>query len=272
MQKIRKSLMRALANVTDAIHSPSKKRSSVVSKGSLGGSGGGAGGGLVNKGGSGGGGGGGGGGNKGGVLGSAASGLQNAVLNKVDGLFAIKDNGLFNKGGNTDTNTGCSIVEGWTCPRKGRYAHPIDCQKYVECSRSGPFSKTLQNTVFECADDEAYDPTIRACTTDWSSCEALEQCLYHRQLIEDPSDDNSYFICIRDSSMKLQETYDVYRRDCSPGRVFDPDYQLCLEADDYRRINKEKQRRQQLKKQKRCQKKKAQKKNKKRKSPQKKQQ
>lgn len=110
----------------------------------------------------------------------------------------------------------------------------------------------------------------RSCTTDWSSCEALEQCLYHRQLIEDPSDDNSYFICIRDNS-KFKESYSLYRRDCTPGRTFDPDYGLCLDDDDYRRIQKAKRRRQQQK----CQKKKAQKnkkksQKKKKKSPQKK--
>jgi len=252
VQKIRKSLARALQNVTAAVApvapkvSGKSKKASLRSKGS-GGSGGGGGGGVV-------------------------SGIQNAVLNKVDNLLSIKDNGLFNKGGNSDTNTGCSIVEGWSCPRRGRYAHPIDCQKYVECSKSGgPFSKELSNTVYECEDDEAYDPSIRSCTTDWSSCEALEQCLYHRQLVEDPSDDNSYFICIRDSN-KFKESYSLYRRDCTPGRKFDKDYALCLDEDDYKRINKAKRRRQQIKKQKRCQKKKAQKNKgqKKKKTPQKK--
>lgn len=198
----------------------------------------------------------------GGGIGGAANGLQNAVLNKVDSLLGIKDNGLFNKGnGNTDTNTGCSIVEGWTCPRQGRYAHPIDCQKYVQCSRNGVFSKDFTNTVFECADDEAYDPKIRSCTTDWSSCEALEQCLYNRQLIQDPSDDNSYFICIQ--SGKIKQTFDLYRRDCTPGRVFDPDYQLCLDEEDSKKLANAKQKRKQSKKRKDCEKKKAQKKKKK---------
>lgn len=248
VQKIRKSLARALQNVTAAVApaAPAAPAKESTRKGSGGG---------------------------GGIIGNAASGLQNAVLNKVDGLLSIKDNGLFNKGsGNSDTNTGCSIVEGWSCPRQGRYAHPIDCQKYVQCQKSGgPFSKDLQNTVYECEDDESYDPSIRSCTTDWSSCEALEQCLYHRQLIEDPSDDNSYFICIRDQN-KFKESYSLYRRDCTPGRVYDADYGLCLDDDDYKRINKAKRRRQQIKKQKRCDKKKAQKnKNqKKKKTPQKK--
>lgn len=245
MQKIRKSLSRAFSNVTSTLV-PKRHRSSPRK----GGSGGGA----------------------AGAIGNAVGGIQNAVLNKVDNLFEIKDNGLFNKGGNTDENTGCSIVEGWSCPRQGRYAHPIDCQKYVECSKNGAFSKDLQNTVYECEDDEAYDPSIRSCTTDWSSCEALEQCLYHRQLIEDPSDDNSYFICIRSGS-KFKESYNLYRRDCTPGRAFDPDYQLCLEQKDYDRISSAKRRRQQIKKQKQCKKRKAQKKNKKnkkKKSPSKK--
>ena len=197
----------------------------------------------------------------GGAIQGAASGLQNAVLNQVDSLLSIKDNGLFNKGGNTDTNTGCSIVEGWSCPRQGKYAHPIDCQKYVQCTKNGVFSKELSNTVYECADDEAYDPNIRSCTTDWSSCEALEQCLYNRQLIEDPSDDNSYFICI--SSGKIKETFDLYRRDCTPGRVFDPDYQLCLDSDSYKKLASAKKKRQQEKRRRECEKKKAQKKKKK---------
>lgn len=199
--------------------------------------------------------------NRGGAIGGAVNGVQNAVLNRVDGLLSIKDNGLFNKGGNTDTNTGCSIVEGWTCPRQGKYAHPIDCQKYVQCSKNGVFSKEFSNTVFECADDEAYDPKIRACTTDWSSCEALEQCLYNRQLIEDPSDDNSYFICIQ--SGKLKQTFDLYRRDCTPGRVFDPDYQLCLDEEDSKKLANAKQKRKESKRRKDCEKKKAQKKKKK---------
>lgn len=136
VQKIRKSLARALQNVTAAVVPSIKSGGSAK-----GGSGGGSGGGLISN---------------------AATGLQNAVLNKVDDILSIKDNGLFNKGGNSDTNTGCSIVEGWSCPRKGMYAHPIDCQKYVQCQKNGgPFSKDLSNTVYECEDDEAYDPNIR---------------------------------------------------------------------------------------------------------------
>lgn len=243
VQKIRNSVSRALLNVTSAIN-PFKQPS--ARKGSGGGGGGGSGG--------------------GGGIGGAAMGLQNAVLNQVDKVFAIKDNGLFskNKGGNSDTNTGCSIVEGWSCPRQGKYAHPIDCQKYVQCSKNGVFSKDLSNTVYECADDEAYDPSIRSCTTDWSSCEALEQCLYNRQLIEDPSDDNSYFICIKGG--KIKESYDLYRRDCTPGRVFDPDYQLCLDSDDYKKLASAKKKRQQIKRRKECEKKKQKKKKKKSKS------
>lgn len=247
VQKVRKGLFSTLRNAT-AVSSVFARFMPTSRKGSGGGGGGGA-------------------------LGGAASGLQNAVLNKVDGILGIKGSGgLFSKkkGGNTDINTGCTIVEGWSCPRQGKYAHPIDCQKYVQCSKNGVFSKTLSNTVFECEDDEAYDPNIRSCTTDWSSCEALEQCLYQRQLIEDPSDDTSYFICIKDQS-KFKESYSVYRRDCTPGRTFDPDYQLCIDTEDYKRISAAKKRRQRLKKQKRCQQKKQQrKKNKKNKSKSKK--
>lgn len=134
VQKIRKSLVRAFQNATASLI-PARKRSSPRKN-------------------SGGGGGGGGGSGGSGVLGNVGSGIQNAVLNKVDGLFSIKDNGLFNKnkGSNSDENTGCSIVEGWTCPRGGKYAHPIDCQKYVQCSKTGAFSKDYTNTGMICYD------------------------------------------------------------------------------------------------------------------------
>lgn len=189
-----------------------------------------------------------------------ASALGNGVLNKVDGLLSIKDNGLFgNKNQQGDEDTGCTIVEGWECPRLGKYAHPVDCQRYVKCSLKG------ENSVFECEEDEAYDPDQRQCTTDWSSCEALDQCLYHRQLIEDPSDEGGYFICIRNQN-KFKESYTLYRRACTEDRLFDPDYQLCIDGDDWERIKKAKKRRQQIKKQKKCSKRKGNKSGKKKKS------
>lgn len=252
VQKVRNQYARALQNVTDTPKAGTR----------IGGGSGGSGGSSSSNSGSstsgstssssGGGGGGG-----------IGMGIQNAVLNKVDSLLAIKEQGLFNRGGNSDTNTGCSIVEGWSCPLpRGKYAHPIDCQKYVMCQRSGIFSREITNSVYECEDDEAYDPKQRSCTTDWSSCEALEQCLYNRQLVEDPSDETSYFICIRDSN-KLKESYSMYRRSCTQDRVFDPDYQLCIDCDDSEKLSKAKKKRAQIKKQKECKKKKAQKKKKK---------
>lgn len=164
-----------------------------------------------------------------------------------------------NKNQQGDEDTGCTIIEGWECPRLGKYAHPVDCQRYVKCSLKG------QNTVYECEEDEAYDPDQRECTTDWSSCDALEQCLYHRQLIEDPSDESGYFICIRNQN-KIKESYTLYRRQCTEDRLFDPDYQLCIDEDDYERIKKAKKRRQQIKKQKKCSKRKGNKSGKKKKS------
>lgn len=186
------------------------------------------------------------GGNNGGAHG-LVSNVGNGILNKFDDLLNIRDK--FNRSSEDDGNTGCSIVEGWECSRLGRYAHPVDCQRYIRCTFRG------ENTVYECDDDEAYDPDQRECTTDWSSCEALEQCLYHRQLLEDPSDANGYFICIS-NRRAFHESYTVYRRQCSEGRIFDDDYQQCMEDDDAKRIRDEKKRRQTAKKLKKCSKRK----------------
>lgn len=188
----------------------------------------------------------GGGSNDGGHLSGLPNKVVNAGLNALDKITALPSK-LTNKNKNKDdgTDTKCKIVEGWECPRFGKHAHPIDCQKYVKCSFKG------DNEVFECDDDEAFDPKNRQCTTDWSTCEALEQCLYHRQLIEDPSDDNGYFICIKNNN-KFKESFTVARRSCSNFRKFDKDYQLCMDSGDANRIKKAKRRREQIRKAKKC--------------------
>lgn len=128
---------------------------------------------------------------------------------------------LSNKKQTSHGNT-CVITAGWSCPRFGRHPHPVDCQKYVQCN----FKR--ENTVYECSANQAYDTHSRGCSDDWSSCEALTECLYNHELLEDPSDDQNYFICVKQEKVFKQPRYSAYRRHCSDGRVFDLDYQRCV--------------------------------------------
>lgn len=156
------------------------------------------------------------------------------------GLFG--GGGLFNKKPQDSDEDQCHIVSGWDCPRFGRHAHPIDCQKYVWCTFRG------NNTVYECGEDEAYDLSDRDCSADWSSCEALTDCLYDRELLEDPSDDQAYFICIEQSGgIRRQKQFSAYRRWCQDGRTFDLDYQRCMSETAYDIIEEEKRKRKKAK-------------------------
>lgn len=120
-----------------------------------------------------------------------------------------------------DPNT-CKIISGWSCRGWGKYPHPVDCQKYVQCSLR------RENTVYQCADDEAYDLNTNGCSDDWSSCEALSECLYDRELIEDPSDKQNYFVCIKHVRKFRRTRYSAHRKRCADARVFDKDNQRCV--------------------------------------------
>lgn len=83
----------------------------------------------------------------------------------------------------------CQIVSGWACRKLGRYPHPTNCQKYVQCHFCG------DNTVYECPYEHAFDG--RQCSSDWSTCGHLRQCQHDREIIPDPWNISNYFICIR---------------------------------------------------------------------------
>lgn len=140
----------------------------------------------------------------------------NAVSPRFGGWFGA------NKKPTSNGNT-CKIVSGWRCPRRfGKHAHPVDCQKFVQCNFRG------ENTVHKCPDDQAYDKRSKGCSSDWSSCEALNECLYDHELLEDPSDEASYFICIQRQRIFKRRWFSAYHRRCAHGRIFDLDYQRCV--------------------------------------------
>lgn len=142
-----------------------------------------------------------------------ASSSANETSLKIGGWFGNKQS--------SDDNT-CKILSGWRCPRFGKYPHPIDCQKYVRCT----FQR--ENTVYQCPEEQAYDLSSNDCSMDWSSCEALNECLYDHELLEDPSDDQNYFICIKRQQIFKRTKFSAYRRRCADGRTFDIDYQRCV--------------------------------------------
>lgn len=111
----------------------------------------------------------------------------------------------------------CTITSGWYCRKHGIHSHPSNCQKYIQCNFCGG------NAVFNCPYEESFDG--KRCSIDWSTCGLLKGCQFDRQLIKDPWNESSYFICVR---KKLHMHFFIFRRHCPDGRTFDPHQQQCV--------------------------------------------
>lgn len=117
----------------------------------------------------------------------------------------------------------CTITSGWKCPRFGRHPHPANCRKYIQCTFGG------ENTVYNCGFNEAFDPKANRCTDDWISCASLAKCKYDKELLIDPYDKASYFICVRQRGVAgKKKNFRIYRRQCPRGRIFDIVKQRCV--------------------------------------------
>lgn len=111
----------------------------------------------------------------------------------------------------------CTITSGWYCRKHGVHSHPSSCQKYIQCNFCGG------NAVFNCPYEESFDG--KRCSTDWSTCGVLKGCQFDRELIEDPWNESSYFICVR---KKLHKHFFIFRRHCPDGHTFDPVQRQCV--------------------------------------------
>lgn len=112
----------------------------------------------------------------------------------------------------------CVITSGWHCRKHGVYPHPTSCQKYIQCNFCGA------NTVYSCAYDESFDG--KRCSSDWSTCDALKDCQFDRELIVDPWNKAQYFICVRKKG--FHDNFFVFRRHCPDGLEFDVVRQQCV--------------------------------------------
>lgn len=123
-----------------------------------------------------------------------------------------------------NNNSGpCTITSGWKCPKFGRHPHPSNCRKYIQCAFNGA------NTVYICDFNQGYDPKTNRCIDDWSSCGSLAKCNYDKELLVDPYDFTSYFICVRQRGIGgKQKGFRVYRRKCPNGRKFNLVKQRCV--------------------------------------------
>lgn len=124
--------------------------------------------------------------------------------------------GIANHHNNKPTKP-CQITSGWACRKMGRYRHPSNCQKYVQCHICG------DNSVYECPYANAFDG--RQCSSDWSSCGNLRSCSYDRELLSDPWNNSNYFICVRKKG--TLHKFFIFRRFCPEHYEFDAVRQRC---------------------------------------------
>lgn len=112
----------------------------------------------------------------------------------------------------------CQITSGWTCRKRGTFSHPTNCQKYIECNACGG------NQVLTCPYEEAFDG--KRCSNEWSQCNNIPRCSFDRELLIDPWDNASYFICIKRKG--LFDKYFVFRRHCPNYHEFFGVKQQCI--------------------------------------------
>lgn len=111
----------------------------------------------------------------------------------------------------------CTITSGWECPKFGRYPHPSNCRKYVQCRLCG------NNQVYECPFEQAFDG--KQCSSDWSACSQISECKYDREVLADPWDESNYFICVRKKA--TIHKFFIFRRFCPEGHIFDINQLQC---------------------------------------------
>lgn len=121
---------------------------------------------------------------------------------------------------------GVSNVDDIQCRFFSRRAHPTQCDKYIVCIGAQP-------VVRNCPADQAYSGFLRACSRNWSYCRHIGECTKDGELMAEPNDVDSYFICVQRrfgffATNSTRNSYRVYKRHCADGEIFDEDCKKCV--------------------------------------------
>lgn len=116
-----------------------------------------------------------------------------------------------------------AAVEPFHCRFFGRYAHESDCRRYYVCY--GPGTSHTERT---CRDGQAFHPRHLRCGEDWSACKFIPFCKENYQVLPDFHHKQHYYVCVRRNYYIFGEDFNVYRRTCQSGMIFNIQKKSCV--------------------------------------------
>lgn len=96
------------------------------------------------------------------------------------------------------------------------------CQLYTSCI-FGHFK------IHSCPDDKVFDPFLRICSSDWSSCSYIPGCKQVGQRFRVPNDSNAFLECVPKKFALFTNPFRVVKRKCADGERFDSHANACAE-------------------------------------------
>lgn len=109
-----------------------------------------------------------------------------------------------------------------TCTAVGRFPHPTDCQKYNYC-----WDLVHPYVTFTCKDKLVFDQRLGRCENDWSVCPHLPKCVGDHQLLADPADEKSYFVC-KNIGSPIVPAFTIHKTYCGKHYKFNADLLVCV--------------------------------------------
>lgn len=105
----------------------------------------------------------------------------------------------------------------------GRFARPGNCHDYYYC-----WDSIHDYVTFSCK-SKVFDPISKQCVNNWAHCESTPKCEEDHQIMADPDDINSFFVC-KSPPGPLNTGFIVQKDKCRGVREFDPQLGYCKEV------------------------------------------
>lgn len=108
----------------------------------------------------------------------------------------------------------------FNCRIIAKFAHPYYCDKYITCVGG-------KKAIGTCPLGEAFNSKLSICSTDWSSCNFVQRCSHHNELLADIHYNERFYVCSQKPFTFLKSIYHVHQRACPNGLIFRSDLKSC---------------------------------------------